>query len=137
MLNTLKKLHLSFIICNIVKVYFWNLWFLSLILTNRYTLGGFFLASYEDSPVGVFDEVLFYFSSFFIFLLQMFFLIIFWWIVAPWKFKYTFFFFLIVANFRTLWLDSSLLWLQDLYGTAQHLARTFPLYYWNFYILLF
>lgn len=23
----------------------------------RYTLGGFFLANYEDSPAGVFDEV--------------------------------------------------------------------------------
>lgn len=27
----------------------------------RYTLGGFFLASYDDSPAGVFDEVLYYY----------------------------------------------------------------------------
>ncbi len=26
----------------------------------RYTLGGFFLASYDDSPAGVFDEVVYY-----------------------------------------------------------------------------
>lgn len=38
--------------------------FFHLINTNwyyvmyRYTLGGFFLANYEDSPAGIFDEVL-------------------------------------------------------------------------------
>jgi hypothetical protein len=29
------------------------------LIIYRYTLGGFFLANYEDSPVGAFDEVLF------------------------------------------------------------------------------
>lgn len=27
----------------------------------RYTLGGFFLASYDDSPAGIFDEVVYYY----------------------------------------------------------------------------
>lgn len=26
----------------------------------RYTLGGFFLANYDDSPAGIFDEVLYF-----------------------------------------------------------------------------
>jgi len=32
------------------------------LIIYRYTLGGFFLASYDDSPVGAFDEVLFFHS---------------------------------------------------------------------------
>lgn len=46
----------------LIKFYFifllWNFDFVTIIY--RYTLGGFFLASYEDSPVGVFDEVMFF-----------------------------------------------------------------------------
>ena len=30
----------------------------------RYTLGGFFLANYEDSPAGIFDEVVFVYVVF-------------------------------------------------------------------------
>lgn len=38
---------------------------LNLFSPCRYTLGGFFLASYEDSPAGVFDEVVYFGLRFF------------------------------------------------------------------------